>query len=189
MTADLLSALHQVLQFGFLAVTLLLMLVTVVNRLRVRGVVLTWQRGPLLGWPAWPVAFLFVVASFLAVALATEQPLAPGWFVGYLVGGAFWLVAARLSAAVLVTEYGLVPDAGRPDRAIAWEQMVDYFKASDEPIRYAFFYLDAADVRRREELTVPRYAAPAFRELLAEHLDARFNETMEQVYGKQTLEG
>ena len=57
------------------------------------------------------------------------------------------------------------------------------------PARYAFFYLDPADVRRRLELTVPRSQRAAFQQIVREKLDARFELSAQQVYGKKALEG
>ncbi len=52
-----------------------------------------------------------------------------------------------------------------------------------------FFYLDPTDVRRRLELTVPRSHRAAFQDVVREKLDARFDLSAHQVYGKKALEG
>lgn len=189
-TADVLTTLHQILQFGFIGVTFLLMLVTLVNRLRVRDVVLTWHTGPFFGLPVWPLLFLTAVFGFLVVTLLTEQAIAPELFLGYLLGGVFWFMAGWFSAAVLITERGVLRDANRIEEAIAWEQIVDYFEVGDERThRFVFFYLDGADHRRRLELAVPPGRRPAFQHLVMRKLDTRYNLPVRQVYGKKALEG
>ncbi len=186
--ADVLPPLNLVLQTGFLAVTLLLLLVTAINRMRVRRVLLSWRRGRLLGLPPWPTTFLAAVLLFLGGSLATGQPLP--FFAGYLVGGVFWLAAGLLSASVLVTEYGLVQNANRAEQAVAWGQVVDYFEAAaGRRHRFVFFYLDPTDTRRRLELTVPKAHRADFCRIIRDKVDVRFDLSAQQVYGNKALEG
>lgn len=188
--ADVLATLHLIVQIGFICVTLLLLLVTAANRLRVRHVLLSWHTGKLLGFPVWPTVFLATVLVFSLGTLAMGQTLS--WFLmaGYFVGGIFWLIASMLSSSVLITEYGLIYHPNRVGHVVAWGQMVDYFDTvSLRKHRYVFFYLDQTDTRRRLELTVPRSQRAAFRRVVGEKLDARFELSMQQVYGKKALEG
>lgn len=188
--ADVLATLHLILQVGFISVTVLLLFVTVVNRMRVRRVVLSWRTGRLLGLPVWPTVFLAAALLFLAGALVMGQALPWTMVVGYLVGGLFWFVASLLSTSVLVTEFGLIYHPNRSGHTVAWGQVVDYF--DDEtavPARYVFFYLEPTDTRRRLELKVPRSQREAFRQIVREKLDARFELSAQQVYGKKALEG
>ncbi|MDX1548549.1 MAG: hypothetical protein R3247_16250 [Rhodothermales bacterium] len=184
--ANVIATLHLILQVGFLGVTFLLLVVMVANRLRVRRVRMAWRRGPLFGLPAWPSAFLAAVLVFAAGVFLAGHPVPMTLLAGYLIGGAFWFGAGWLAASVLVTEYGLVLQARCDDRAVAWEQIVDYFEAGPHVV---FFYRDAAGRRRRIELPVPKRCRTAFRRLVREKLDARFERTAQQVYGKKTLEG
>ncbi len=189
-TADVLTTLHQILQFGFIGVTFLLMLVTLVNRLRVRDVVLTWHTGSFYGLPVWPLLFLTAVFGFLVAALLTNQSIAPGLFIGYLLGGICWFMAGWLSAAVLVTERGVLRDPNRVEEAIAWEQIVDYFETGEgRNHQFVFFYLDQTDQRCRLELSVPPGRRQQFQHLVTRKLDTRYNLPMRQVYGKKALEG
>ncbi len=188
--ADILATLHLILQVGFISVTVLLLFVTVVNRLRVRHVLPAWRTGKLLGLPLWPTVFLVAVLLFFSGALAMGQALAWTMVVGYLVGGVFWFAASLLSTSVLVTEFGLIYHPNRAGHAVAWGQVVDYFDNDTVlPARYVFFYLDPTDVRRRLELTVPRSQRVAFQQIVREKLDARFDLSAQQVYGKKALEG
>jgi hypothetical protein len=109
---------------------------------------------------------------------------------GYFVGGVFWFAASLLASSVLVTEQGLIYRANRAGHAVAWEQVVDYFKTTDtKTLCYVFFYLDTTDTRRRLAVRVPRSHYAPFAQIVAEKLDARFNLTAQQVYGKKALEG
>lgn len=189
--AAVLATLHLIVQVGFISVTLLLLIVTVMNRMRVRHVRLSWRTGKLLSLPVWPTVFLGAVLLFFVGALALGQALPLKMVAGYFVGGLFWFVASLFSGSVLVTEYGLIYHPSRAGHAVAWEQVIDYFEttaASPKPC-YVFFYLDTSDTRRRLELMVPRSQRAAFSQVIAEKLDARFALSAQQVYGKKTLEG
>ena len=188
--ADVLRIVHLILEIGFLFVTFLLLAVTVVNRMRVRQVLLTWRHGAPFGVPLWPTVFLVTVFGFFGSALLMGWPLSVWVLAGYLVGGACWLAAGVLSASVLVTEHGIVQSANRADQAVAWRQMVDYFEQpAGHYAVYVFFYLDASDRRCRLELVVPASQQAAFRRLVREKLDARFDLSAQQVYGKSAMEG
>ena len=188
--ADVLATLHLILQVGFISVTVLFLFVTIVNRLRVRHVMLGWRTGKLWGLPLWPTVFLVGVLLFLGGAMAMGQALSWTMVVGYLVAGVFWFAASLLSTSALVTEFGLIYHPNRSGHAVAWGQVVDYFDDNTRPpARYVFFYLDPTETRRRLELTVPRSQREAFREIVREKLDARFELSAQQVYGKKALEG
>ena len=189
--AVVLATLHLIVQVGFISVTMLLLIVTVMNRMRVRHVRLRWRTGKLLGLPAWPAVFLAAVVLFYAGALALGQTLPLQMIAGYFVGGLFWFVAGLFSNAVLVTEHGVIYHPSRAGHAVAWEQVVDYFEtktASSKPC-YVFFYLDPSETRSRLELMVPGSQRAAFSRIVAEKLDARFKLSAQQVYGKKALEG
>ena len=118
------------------------------------------------------------------------QPLSPLLFAGYLVGGAFWFAAILFSRSVLVTECGLIDNVNRAHQGVAWGQVIDYFESVHGADRaYVFFYEDDDGVRRRFELSVPVAHQEAFREVLAEKLDERFDLSMYEAYGKTALEG
>jgi len=188
--AAVLATLHLILQVGFISVTMLLLIVTVMNRMRVRRVLLSWRTGKLLGLPLWPTLFLGAVLLFFAGAMALGQALPLKLVAGYFVGGVFWFVAGLLSSSVLVTEHGVIHHPNRAGHAVAWEQVVDYFETpSARKPCYVFFYLDRAETRRRLELVIPRSQRAEFGRLVAEKLDARFELAAQQVYGKKALEG
>ena len=188
--AAVLKTLHLILQVGFISVTLLLLIVTVMNRMRVRHVRLTWRTGKLLGLPLWPTVFLGAVLLFGLGAMVMGQVFPLQMMVGYVAGGLFWFVASLLSTSVLVTEHGLIYHMNRSGHAVTWEQVVDYFEtASAQKQCYVFFYLDPSDTRRRLEVSIPRSHRAPFRRIIAEKLDTRFDFSAQQVYGKKALEG
>jgi hypothetical protein len=188
--AALLTSLHLIFQAGFLGVTSLLLLVTVMNRMRVRHVLLSWRTGKLLGLPVWPTLFLGAVVLFFIGSLVIGQAFPLKFVTGYLVGGVFWFVASLLSSSVLVTKHGFICHPHRAGQAVAWGQVVDYFETHEtRKHRYVFFYLDPAETRRRLALDIPHLQQAAFSQVVAEKLDARFERSAQQVYGKKALEG
>ena len=187
--ADVLATLHLIVQVGFVSVTCLLLIVTVMNRMRVRHVRLSWRTGRLLGFPLWPTVFLGAMLLFFVGALVIAQAFPLKMVAGYVVGGLLWFASSLLSASVLVTEHGLIYHPNRAGHAVAWEQVTDYFKTTaGRTCYYVLFYLDATDTRRRLEVNPPQAQHAAFAQIMAEKL-ARFDLSAHQVYGKKALEG
>lgn len=187
--ADLLHILHRLVLIGFLGVTTLLLLVTLTNRLRVQQVMMTWQTGRLWGVTAWPTLFIGLMLSLGVTAYVLQKGPA-GLFLGYFVGGLFWLAAAQINASVLVTAFGLVRNVNRLEDVVAWAHIVDYFDVPQgRQQRFVFFYVNASGTRERIELKVPEQHIPAFRQLVRKKLDTRFELAAQKGYGKQALEG
>ncbi len=188
--ADLFLSIHLVLLLGFIGVTSVLMLVTLTNRLRLRRVALTWRAGPWRGLPVWPVLFLLAILGLLLAAVTAGRPVDESIFLGYFLGGLFWLVSAVYSTSVVVTDYGVVTNVNYAEQAVAWGQIVDYFSFSS-PGRegYVFIYVDAGGSRHRLELIVPPEQHKRFQAIMSSRLDARFEYTYQQLYGKEALEG
>ena len=189
-TTDVLATLHSVLLVGFLSVTLLLLLVTLINRVRVQRAVLSWRPPRLGGVPLWPSCFMATVLLLLALASIVGQPVRPEIFAGYLLGGLCWFIASWLSASVVITEYGIVRNINRSADTVAWGQAVDYFSHKEGARScYVFFFIDNQGGRQRFELWVPLAYQKRFQHVVTAKLDARFEFSMRQAYGKKALEG
>ena len=143
-----------------------------------------------MGFPLWPTVFLGAVLLFFVGALVIAETFLLRMVAGYVVGGLLWFASSFLSSSVLVTEHGLIYHPNRAGHAVAWEQVTDYFKTTTgRKLCYVFFYLDPTDTRRRLELKPPQAQHTAFAQVIAEKLDARFDLSAHQVYGKKALEG
>lgn len=185
-----LLSLHQWVLAGFLGVTAMLMAVTLLNRFRVRGVLLSWGGGRLWQIPRWPALFMVGVLAFWAVSLFTGQRLPAYLFLGYLLGGTFWLVSVLFATTTVVTQCGLLCHARGARTALAWGEVVDYFACHRHGrYGYVFFYHDAAGRRRRLDLAVPAAYREAFRHILSRELDERFELAVQPPPGKKALEG
>ena len=188
-SSTLFMTLHAVLLAGFLCVTLALLVVTLMNRRRVRGVVLSWRTGRLFGFPLWPSLFLGLVMALLGYALIASPALS-SLLAGYVVGGALWLTASLMMRSVIVTEQGLLLNVNRTSERVSWQAVVDYFERTETPGRhYVFFYRAPDATRQRLEVRVPASCAEAFQCIVSTQLDDRFNGAARQLYGKKALEG
>lgn len=181
------STLHTVLVLAFVGVTALLLGVTLVHRMRVRDVRMSWcsARGGSL--PIWPIVFIGIVAVFLVYAGNTVPVISFEIFSGYLLGGLLWFSAVLLSSSVVVTEYGVIPELGRTGEAVGWGQVRDYFEVSaGKQIHFVFIYSDFLGEKNRMEITVPSTRERRFRRILREKLDTRIESPATRKVSRQT---
>jgi hypothetical protein len=174
---------------AFVAVTGLLLVLVVHQRLRIHRVRMTWRSGRVGGIPIWPILFVGVVTVFLVYAQNTNPSVPVLIYGGYLVGGAFWFVALLLSSSSVVTEFGIIPEIGRSGEAVAWGQISDYFQVEDgRRVYFVFIYQDFVGVRRRLELAVPAIDVERFVSVVRSKLDTRIEDPIRQVAGSRALE-
>lgn len=184
----MLNTLHTVLVISFVAVTGGLLALTLVQRLRVRGIRMTWLSSSRASFPVWPTVFMGVVLVFLLYSHNTVSPVSPVVFLGYFTGGMLWFVSVVLSAAVVVTEYGVIPEAGRAGEAVGWGQVFDYFEVEEHKrIHFAFMYQDFLGERKRLDLSVPLQHADRFRRMVRAKLDVPMEGTVERIRHGQPL--
>lgn len=159
---------HTVLVLAFLGVTGLLLAITVMQRLRIRGVRMEWRGHMPLGFPLWPTVFVGFVALFMVFANNAYPEIGFSVYLGYLLGGFLWFGARVMASSVVVTDYGIVPGTGRPGGALAWSQINDWFEVHDgRRLTFVFIYSRYDEQRRRLDLVVPRMHEDRFRHLLA----------------------
>lgn len=184
------NALHTVLVLAFLGVTSALLALTVVRRMRIRGVALSWRSARPARLPVWPILFMGVVAVLYVYAANTLPEIAPDVFSGYLIGAMLWLLSSLLSGTVFVTRYGIVRDALRADASVAWVQVYDYFEAKEgRGVVFVFMYESGDGSHRRLELPVPKAYEEAFRRYVRHRLDEPQPIVAERTVGRQALEG
>lgn len=187
--SDLLVSVHIGLLLGFIGTTSLLMLLTVVNRLRVREVLMSWPKRGLHGWSLGPALFLTAIVALWVVGLLRDQLPYPVFFTGYVAGGVFWLVADLLKSTLLVTRHGLVLNVNRSEDMVAWGQIVDYFEFKNgRASGLVFFYTDGGAGRRRLELMIPAGHRAEFDEIAGDRLAGRFRLASQEMAGRQALE-
>ena len=183
------NTLHIVLVLAFLGVTGLLFGLTVLHRLRIRGVRMAWYSPTLKAIPVWPTLFMGLVLVFLVYVQNTVPQLNSWIFVGYFTGGILWFVSAALSSTVVITEYGVIPEAGRTAEAVGWGQISDYFEvAENKRTHFTFLYQDFVGQRRRLDLYVPLQNADRFRSVIRRKLDVPLDHPAERITSRKALE-
>ena len=185
----MLGTIHLILVSAFVAVTSLLLILTVTQRVRIRRVRMSWRSSRAKHIPVWPIVFIGVVAIFLVYAQNTFPDVQIPIYAGYLLGGVIWFVAALLASSSLITDYGIIPEIGRSGDAIAWGQIVDYFEVEEgKQIHFAFIYQDFLGERKRLVISVPLVVVDRFQEILRSHLDSRMDVSEKHVMGHRALE-
>lgn len=180
---------HIVLLSLLLFGTSLYMLVTLTNRTRVRRVILTWRTRWFCRRLCVPAAFTLLVFGAMVYGYWTSQLFHPALYGGYLASGIFWSVGAFLQQLVVVSDYGIVQDINRRQGAIAWGQVGDYFVQKEEGSKqYVFLCQNREGQWQRASLRVPEAYLDCFEEVIHRKLDARFNFTVERVYGKEAFD-
>ncbi|MDA1027762.1 MAG: hypothetical protein O3B41_01730 [Bacteroidetes bacterium] len=174
---------------SFVGVTLLLLFMTLLHRFRIRGVRMAWQVGSWHSFPVWPTLFMGLIIVFLVYAQNTFPPEHLTVFAGYFVGGMAWFVAVAMSASVVVTEYGIIPEAGRSSEAVGWGQVSDYFEVEDgKRVHFAFMYQDYLGERKRLDLYVPSQEVNRFRGLVRSKLDVPLDLPPQRIMIREALE-
>ena len=116
----MITTLHIVLVASFIAVTSVLLGMTIIQRSRIRGVKMTWVSRRTGSFLIWPSVFMGLVLVFTLYSRNTLAAVDDSVFAGYVLGGILWFVATLLSSSVVVTEYGIVPETGRGAEAVGW---------------------------------------------------------------------
>lgn len=183
------EVLHTVLVLAFVGVTVLLFAMTVLHRVRIRGVRMSWQVGSWRNIPVWPTVFMGLIIVFLVYAQNTIPPAKMTIFAGYFVGGMAWFIAVAMSSSVVITEYGMIPEAGRSSDAVGWSQVSDYFEVPDgKRVHFTFLYQDIMGERRRLDLFVPIQYVDRFRSLVRTKLDVQLDHPVQRVTSRKALE-
>lgn len=183
------NTLHIVLVISFIGVTALLLGMTLLHRFRIRGIRMTWHSGGVNSIPVWPTLFMGLVIVFLVYAQNTVPVISMTVFTGYFVGGALWFMAVALSSSVVITEYGLIPEAGRSAEAVGWGQISDYFEVDEgKRTHFAFMYQDFMGERKRLDLFVPVQDAERFRILVRSKLEVSTDHPAYRITSRKALE-
>jgi hypothetical protein len=186
----LIELLHTVLVISFVSVTGLLFAVTLVHRLRVRHVIMTWRASRPGAMPAWPIMFIGVVGLLYLYAINTGSGVPDLIFAAYLLGGVFWFAASLIAGTVIVTRHGVVHGIGRPGSALPWVQISDWFEVpTGRRTHFVFLFNAAGGGRQRIELPVPVPQVERFRFLVRDHLDDRIAAPIHHPAGRTEQHG
>lgn len=187
--AEVLGFLQVVVLYGFIGVTSLFLMLTVIHRQRIEGVILEFPTGRLFGFPLRPILFVVVLTVLFIAGIFRDFAMSPVVWIGYVVGALFWGSATFVSTSVLVTEYGLVKSLTSRRGSISWGQVEDCFmRKSPGGHRFVFFYRDDEGRRRRFEVHVPQVYVEEFGEAVDDILDRRFRVRRRASAGRREFE-
>ncbi|MCZ6704741.1 MAG: hypothetical protein O6942_02450 [Bacteroidetes bacterium] len=185
----ILSTIHLILVISFVSVTALLLSLTVLQRIRIRRVRMTWRSSRVSRVPIWPILFVGAVTVFLVYAQNIFPAIHLSVYLGYLLGGILWFIAVILSSTSVITDYGIIPEIGRSGEAVAWGQISDYFEVKDERrVYFVFIYQDFIGVRQRLELAVPVIEVDRFLSIVRSKLDIRVEESVYEMTDSKAIE-
>src|SRR5690625_652760 len=125
---SILKALHAVLTAAFVVATFALFGISLVNRLRIKSVLLSWRA---IGWkrfPWPPLSFAVIIAAIQVLALLNGTTIPTLLLVGYGMGTLAWIGSSVLSNSIAVCECGIIGDIHSRNHAISWSQVTDYFE-------------------------------------------------------------
>ena len=180
--------LHMVLVIAFVGVTGSLLALTVIRRLRVRRVVLSWRSVSPARLPMWPILFMGIVAVLNVYAANAMPGNSSDVFAGYLFGAVLWLASSLLGGTVFVTELGIIRDTSRADESIAWVQVSDWFEAGRGSV-FVFIYEASDGTHRRLELPVPLEHVESLRRYLRFRFEEPVVLPVARSVGRTALEG
>jgi len=184
-----LSTLHLILVVSFVGVTALLLSLTVLERIRIRRIRMTWRSSRVSRVPIWPILFVGTVTVFLVYAQNIFPAIHVSLYLGYLLGGIFWFLAVIIASTSVITDYGIIPEIGRSGDAVAWGQISDYFEVKDERrVFFVFIYQDFIGVHQRLELAVPSIEVDRFLSIVRSKLDIRVEESVYEITDSKAIE-
>lgn len=184
----MIPTLHIALSAGFVLVTTGLLCLTLVNRLRVRNVQLSW-RPARKRFPIAPLLFMGAVVALEVVGLATGRMIPLELLAAYGVGSAAWAASVWMSNTVLINECGVMTDVHSSDGCLPWGRVSDYFEY-DHGDRRGVVLLYTADAgQRRLELEVPDELHSDVLNIVDSQLRIRVRHSDRRTQDKTALEG
>ncbi len=154
--------------------------VTMLNKVRLRNVRLTWKAGRLKGYPLFST--LFLLFSFGLFGLAFFKGSTIHWitflFYFWMSGG--WFVNSYHASKRYITDNGIIKNINDPSQSIQWYQIRDYLEQEEGSYqKYIFLYkedeISSATQFVRLELDVPKKYLENFRKLLSHKLGRQIN--------------
>ena len=94
------------------------------------------------------------------------------------------MIATRISAATLVTDFAIIRNTSKKGNVLGWNQVTDFFiHEMDSAIRYVFLYKQKDGRQGRFELTVPPEYQGVFKKVVSRFVEKRSLPERERAYG------
>ena len=162
----------------------MLMGVAVINRFRVRAIRLMWYRAAFFKGLGWAGAALIVLIAIVIYAGVFENSIYLYLGLGYLTGGVCWLIAARLSAATIITDFAVIKDLSKKGSVLGWNQVTDFFVHDKKGSKhYVFLYKTVDGRHERFELSVPSANHARFKKVVYRCVESKTLPAPERAYG------
>ena len=160
------------------------MVTAIINRYRIQSVNLMWYRCTFLKGLGWVGAALLGLIAIVAYAGVFENSLYFYLGFGYLTGGMCWLIAARISAATIITDFAVIRDTNKKGGVLGWNQVTDFFVHEKEGAsQYVFLYKTMDGKHERFELSVPHAYQALFKKVVHRCVESKALPAPERAYG------
>ncbi len=180
----MLLTIHIVLLSVFVSVTSMLMVTAIINRMRIRPVRMMWHNCNLFKGVGRSFLLLLMMVAVVVYAGITNNSVYLYLGIGYVTGGLCWLIASRISAATLVTDFAIIRNTSKKGNVLGWNQVTDFFVHEiGSKSRYVFLYKQKDGRQGRFELTVPLAYQGLFEKLVYRCVEKRTLPERERAYG------
>lgn len=174
---------------GFLLIVLLsvftmtatmLASVTLLNKIRLRNVRMSWRAGKLKGYPLFSTIFLFFSLTLFGVAFYQGSTYQWITFLLYFWMSGAWFVASYLASKRYITDNGIIKNINDPSQSILWYQIRDYVEQEEKRHQKYIFLYREDEIKPdtnfvRLELNVPKKHVKNFQKLIAHKLGRQIN--------------
>lgn len=185
-----LTILHLILTAGFVVITWAHFGISVLNRARIRNVILTWRPLPWRNFPYGPVLFALSILAVEVVARHAGSGIPTLLLFGYGMGAAAWFGAAWISGAAVVNDCGIFANIHSREGWMAWGRVMDYFEFSGRKGEGIVFIHRCNDHRpARMVLYVPEPIRTDLVTFADAQIRLRPTRTERSARGKTALEG
>lgn len=153
---------------------------TLLNKLRLRKVRISWKAGKMRGYPIFST--LFVSFSLVLFGLSYHQGVPRLWitFLLYFWMSGGWFVTSYLASKHYITDNGIVKNINDPSQSVQWYQIRDYLEQENGRFQKFVFLYRENELHNeanfiRLELNVPKKYLHGFRKLISHKLGHQIN--------------
>lgn len=152
---------------------------SVMNKLRLRKVRMSWRAGKMGGYPLFATVFLCLITALGITTYLMEDVARYPTFVSYFWIGCMWFISSYLASKHYMTDYGIVKNINEPSQTIPWFQILDQVERETKGgVEYSFSYSDLdkslTDGFKVLKIFVPNSKRKAFEKIVSLKLKSRF---------------
>lgn len=153
---------------------------TLLNKIRLRNVRMSWKSGKLSGYPVFSTIFLLFSLGLFTLAFYEGTMFLWITFLLYFWMSGGWFVTSYLASKRYITDNGIIKNINDPSQSIQWYQIRDYLEQDEGTVfKYIFLYkedeFDKETHFVRLELNVPIKHVRTFRKLISHKLGRQIN--------------